>query len=125
MRRALSILLILLFSAGPLSFALNASEDVSLPACCRRHGAHHCAMGSMEGASGNASDTIIKTPSHCPQFPQRANARTSTYAAPSHCSYSHRVIACETERFAPSATGLTSIHLRTPVLRGPPASPLA
>jgi len=44
MRRGLSILLILVFGLGPLSATLQASDDAYLPACCRRNGAHHCAM---------------------------------------------------------------------------------
>jgi hypothetical protein len=40
MRRVFPILLILVFSLGPLSPTLGASEDTRLPACCRRHGAH-------------------------------------------------------------------------------------
>ena len=44
MRRGFSILLILFFGLGPLSAFVDSSEDAGLPACCRRHGAHHCAM---------------------------------------------------------------------------------
>jgi len=44
MRRGFSIYLILFFGLGPLSALLKGSEDAYLPPCCRRHGAHHCAM---------------------------------------------------------------------------------
>jgi len=44
MRRTLSIFLVLFFGLGPVAAALHAEEDAGLPACCRRHGAHHCAM---------------------------------------------------------------------------------
>ena len=44
MRRGFSIFLILFFGLGPLSALIDGSEDASLPPCCRRHGAHHCAM---------------------------------------------------------------------------------
>lgn len=47
MRRALSTLLLLAFGlpviAPPLIWA---GPESALPACCRRHGAHHCAMGA-------------------------------------------------------------------------------
>lgn len=47
MRRLLSISLLLLLTLPIVSplFAATASE-ASLPACCRRNGKHHCAMGS-------------------------------------------------------------------------------
>lgn len=44
MRRGFSILLVLFFGLGPLSALIDGTEDASLPPCCRRHGAHHCAM---------------------------------------------------------------------------------
>lgn len=44
MRRGFSIFLILFFGLGPLSAFVDGSEDAGLPPCCRRHGAHHCAM---------------------------------------------------------------------------------
>jgi hypothetical protein len=44
MRRVFSIFLILFFGLGPLSALVEGSDDASLPACCRRLGAHHCAM---------------------------------------------------------------------------------
>jgi hypothetical protein len=44
MRRGFSIFLILFFGLGSLSAFIGGSEDASLPQCCRRHGAHHCAM---------------------------------------------------------------------------------
>jgi len=124
MRRALSILLVLVFSAGPLLFAFQAN-DSSLPACCRRHGAHHCAMDSAESAADSAASPILKAPSRCPRFPQHANARTSACAAVLNYSHVATAIACDAERSGPAATGHISIHLRTPVLRGPPASHLA
>ncbi len=77
MRRALSIVLVLLFGLGPLSATIEASDDARLPPCCRRHGAHHCAMaGAMiarmaQAASGAPAFT---TPSHCPFYPCNASA---------------------------------------------------
>src|SRR3569833_293303 len=80
MRRSLSILLMLLFGAGYLSFAFNLSDDFSLPACCRRHGAHHCAMDTQQSANAAASG-LTKVRSRCHQYPQHPNARTSSFAA--------------------------------------------
>jgi len=87
MRRALSILLMVLFGAGPLSFAFSLSDDISLPACCRRLGAHHCAMDSQQPQ--NAPGTTAKARSRCQQFPSHPNARTSSFtAASSSCQKS-------------------------------------
>lgn len=44
MRRGASILLALILGAGPLAPAFTAGADAGLPACCRRNGAHRCAM---------------------------------------------------------------------------------
>jgi hypothetical protein len=44
MRRGFSIFLILFFGLGPLSALVDGSADAGLPVCCRRHGAHHCAL---------------------------------------------------------------------------------
>ena len=62
MRRVLASLLLAVFSFLPLAPVLLA-DDSNLPACCRRLGAHHCAMASADtqGAS------LI--PQRCAQFP--------------------------------------------------------
>ncbi len=77
MRRALSIFLVLLFGLGPLSATLDISDDARLPPCCRRHGAHHCAMSdaaparALQVASGTPT---LAAPAHCPFFPGDAIA---------------------------------------------------
>lgn len=81
MRRALSISLIMFFSFGPLAATLGASEDAGLPACCRRLGAHHCAMAMgmaaamIDAAPGKA---IFAAPATCPEFPGTAAATASS-----------------------------------------------
>ena len=50
MRRALTIFLILNLWLGPLAAILPASDESRLPPCCRRHGAHHCAMAARMAA---------------------------------------------------------------------------
>jgi hypothetical protein len=73
MRRILSILLVLAFALGPLAPTLDASEDLSLPPCCRRHGAHHCAMamrmGPMTENAATGTKPIVSVPLTCPDFP--------------------------------------------------------
>jgi len=72
MRRALAIILVVFFGLGPLTATLDASDDSRLPACCRRHGAHHCEMSDgpaarmAEAASGTL---VLAAPSHCPMYP--------------------------------------------------------
>jgi len=74
MKRILSILLMLVFGLGPLAEALPASTESRLPACCRRHGAHHCAMKTQALSSSAPS---LALPSHCPYFPGPMAASTT------------------------------------------------
>jgi|WetSurMetagenome_2_1015567.scaffolds.fasta_scaffold1228780_2 hypothetical protein len=83
MRRPLAFLLILFFALGPLQGVLEASEDSRLPACCRRHGAHHCAMSEeMQAALAQAtgSTPAFTAPATCPSFPGFALG----FSAPAH-----------------------------------------
>src|SRR5580658_2019025 len=69
MRRLLSILLLAAFTlplVAPL-LALAQDADAGLPACCRRHGQHHC---TMLDAGGNSS--AHRVTGVCPAWPQRA-----------------------------------------------------
>jgi hypothetical protein len=72
MRRCFSIFLILFFGLGPLSALAEGSEDAGLPACCRRHGAHHCAMSAQKMAmeASLSADTTpgFSVPSTCPLY---------------------------------------------------------
>ncbi|HZQ45254.1 MAG TPA: hypothetical protein VFA99_18525 [Acidobacteriaceae bacterium] len=69
MRRLLSILLLAAF-ALPLvapALALAQDPDAGLPACCRRHGRHHCAM--LERQKDPSAHQVGAV---CPAWPQRA-----------------------------------------------------
>src|ERR1039458_872757 len=72
MRRGFSILLILFFGLGPLSAFVDSSQDAGLPPCCRRHGAHHCAMfaQAMAMRAGVAFDRApsFSVPPTCPLY---------------------------------------------------------
>jgi hypothetical protein len=76
MRRGFSIFLILFFGLGPLSSTIDGSEDANLPLCCRRHGAHHCAMAmhmaAMRARAESGSTPAVSVPPTCPQFPGAA-----------------------------------------------------
>jgi hypothetical protein len=126
MRRAFSIVLVLFFGLLPLAATLSASDDSRLPPCCRRNGAHHCAMSGRMAAIAAASSnqpTLI-APATCPYFPGYAVAPSSTVLAlatpiqfPALLEQAHKLAAID------AAAPLTQI--RTRAGRGPPNSPLA
>ncbi len=76
MRRILSILLLLVLTAGPLGFATPAdvvasgwtgvADESHLPACCKRYGVHHCAMHSGDASKGQ---TAVSSAISCPFVP--------------------------------------------------------
>lgn len=72
MRRGFSIFLVLFFGLGPLLALTNGSEDASLPPCCRRHGAHHCAMYAqimaMRARFGFDPNPAFEAPATCPLY---------------------------------------------------------
>ena len=72
MRRGFSIFLILFFGLGPLSAFVDSSQDAGLPACCRRHGAHHCTMYAeiMAMRAGRSIDPTpsFSAPPTCPLY---------------------------------------------------------
>jgi len=66
MRRSLATFLVTLFSVPLISPFLLQSSVPDLPACCRRGGKHHCAMGSMAGADQSQGPELREK---CPVFP--------------------------------------------------------
>jgi hypothetical protein len=75
MRRGFSIFLILFFGLGPLSaMIVDGGGEASLPLCCRRHGAHHCAMSvaAMKAQAEPGATPVLAVPVTCPQFPGAA-----------------------------------------------------
>ena len=84
MRRGFSIFLILFFGLGPLSVFID-SEDANPPPCCRRHGAHHCAMAMRMAAmtammrdAASGKMPMVSAPMTCPEYPGLA----ALFAAP-------------------------------------------
>lgn len=122
MRGALSItLLIALFVPvlAPSLSVLRADPETSLPACCRSHGAHHCAMTHWMLESLGAKPRFTAAP--CPMYPTAASvpqiAAFTLAAAPA--------LSVERVRVAtlPAATAQRAQLLlaRTRRDRGPPA----
>jgi hypothetical protein len=125
MRRVPSVLLILIFWLGPLVAVFQGGDDSRLPACCRRNGAHHCAMDEQTAVTAMLraqSGPAFSAPSHCPYCP-RATARISgPVFALSSAAMSARQ--ARVERFSPAALSaaplLPSADLQDD--RGPPQS---
>jgi hypothetical protein len=127
MRRGFSIFLILLFGLGPLSAFVDGSEDASLPPCCRRHGAHHCAMAMQMAAMARIPDphSAFSTLLTCPYYP----GPTMTILMPVHAltaeatgirvEMTRKFVAALAQPFAYSRASLTYAG------RGPPAGNLS
>ena len=125
MRRGFSIFLILLFGLGPLSAMVDGSEDAGLPLCCRRHGAHHCAMAMQMAAMARIPDPnpAFSAPLTCPNYP----GPTVAILMPSHA-----VVISAVTNLAAVVVGWQipvlrqvadpSAPLRTHAGRGPPLS---
>jgi len=75
----------LLFGLGPLTATLQADDDSRLPACCRRAGAHHCAMSDAMIAQmvqpSESKDPAWTLPDHCPLYPQHWPATVNPQSA--------------------------------------------
>jgi hypothetical protein len=73
MRRSIAIVLAMLFSwMLMLPVLVPSSTEVSLPACCRKAGKHHCAM---HAALPQGSTPALATMSEkCPYFPHGITA---------------------------------------------------
>jgi hypothetical protein len=132
MRRSLSILLILFFGLGPLAVTLSASDDSRLPACCRRHGAHHCAMSEQMAAqmAAMASDAesaapSVKAPATCPYFPGYTVALSSMTLALAPAQVTLPALIAQPHSPAASRANARASQLRTRANRGPPASSIA
>jgi hypothetical protein len=128
MRRLLSIFLVLFFSLGPLAATLEASDDARLPACCRRHGAHHCAMTTRTTATmaqSTSNETIVTAPSTCPAFPGNTAARTTAPHALTAAAVGLPALIAQTHAPAAARAAARISQIRTRSGRAPPASILA
>jgi len=128
MRRALSILLVLFFSLGPLAAALEGGEDANLPACCRRHGAHHCAMKTGAAATmadGASGKTGIRAPLTCSQFPDSTAVNRTAPHAFAASSVSLPVLLAQSHSPAAGRAAARLSQIRTRSGRAPPAFSLA
>jgi hypothetical protein len=122
MRRAIAVLLMLVFSSMLIAPVLAADPEASLPACCRRHGKHHCAMRMAVQPGSRTGFTTVK--GKCPCFPAGTTAVRSWQFRPEL----DPSLACGWLRgpftAAPAQSGFPFTFRRGHPKRGPPA-PLA
>ena len=129
MRRILSICLLLVLGLGPamaavpvdtltLAWAAHGDESV-LPACCRRNGAHHCAMGLHESGATNGVATISAT-GCCPCWPHALASSTTPFATLASETHSFPVaVEHQSPHQARIAAGIS--ERRSWPKRGPPS----
>lgn len=116
MRRALTLAIVMLFGLTPLCALIPGSAEVSLPACCRRHGAHHCAMKTAASQPSDSSPGFAAT-DHCPQYRVQVRAITPAFVL-AGSGVSHDSPEC---RIAPTLSGhLLASTVQTHTGRGPP-----
>lgn len=128
MRRGFSIFLVLFFGLGPLSALMDGSENASLPPCCRRHGAHHCAMYqrilAMRAQQGLDPRPAVSDPLTCPRYP----GPTIAMLMPAHAVTTAAVEAMEwtagSQVAVPRWSRVVSTPLGVRTGRGPPAADL-
>ncbi|MDR3750268.1 MAG: hypothetical protein P4K94_02165 [Terracidiphilus sp.] len=129
MRRGLSIYLILFFWLGPLAVTLPASDDSGLPPCCRRHGAHHCAMAmrmaAMMSKALSGSTPVLTAPLTCPLFPGFRAATAATTDALPAAPISLPVLLAHAHSPAAGRAAARLSQIRTRASRGPPALTLS
>lgn len=121
MRRVVGVFLILLFWLGPLAAVLPANAESRLPACCRRNGAHHCALSAASHPYSGGSP-VFAHPSQCPSFPDSVIA--SRVSVPAMAASPARLpvpFACSYRQVA-DLTGALQSQPRSRAGRGPPAS---
>lgn len=124
MQRGLAFLLILLFGLGPLTAALPGSDESRLPPCCRRHGAHHCAMYRQMAtmmAQSASGKPIFTAPLTCPLYPGYGPASTAAVYALTNAPSSMPVLLAQAHTPAASRAAARLSQIRNRAGRGPPA----
>lgn len=122
MRRALSISLILLFWLPAVAALLPGSGDVRLPWCCRRQGAHHCAM---DAAASPSPGPAFKAPSRCAQFPADLPATVSPVFVAATAPVQWPALASAVYASVARREAARAGRLRAQLDRGPPSPAVA
>lgn len=74
-RRLLTILQLLLlvvptFWSAFSGMNMHGNDESNLPVCCRRSGAHHCAIAASQRVGMDGSLSASAIPQHCNYFPK-------------------------------------------------------
>lgn len=126
MRRALSISLILLLWLPAFAALVPGTDDARLPFCCRRQGAHHCAMEeSGAKAQVDGSGPGFKAPSRCAEFPASLPATVSPAFAVAAAPSDWPPLASGRYTRVASREAAHTGRLLAQLDRGPPSSHLA
>jgi len=123
MRRWFASVLLLLTAFLPLQpLIASAQADASLPACCRRNGAHHCMMLQEMMLADSGTQSSVR-PSPCPLWKIPARPAVVAVAAAPPALSSNPAFADDVVAVAPA---LILIRLaRSRSARAPPAAPLS
>ena len=128
MRRGTSIFLALFFGLWPLTGTLQASDDSRLPPCCRRHGAHHCAMAkqmaAMMAQAEPGSTPMLTAPMTCPLFPGFAGGTSALSHALAASAASLPFLLTQAHSPALGHAAARMRPIRTRAARGPPETDL-
>ena len=122
MRRAVALLLMLIFSSMLMAPLFAADPEANLPLCCRRHGKHHCMMPGMQGADGRPGLAAVRE--KCPCAPAGTVAVRSTQFAPQSGGLLYTAACRGTLIVPPAQPGVRASFLSSYPKRGPP-SPVA
>lgn len=116
MRRTLATLLVLVFGLPLVAPAfLSVASRSELPACCRRNGAHHCAMSGM-----SVPPQYRTVSSNCPWYPAGHLRLMMPHAVATQSAAVARYVAHPAEVVREAEAGYRISCERTRQKRGPP-----
>ena len=120
MRRWFASVLLLLTALLPLQpLIASAQADASLPACCRRSGAHHCMMLGLITLADSGTQTTVR-PAPCPMWKVAISPAVVAVAAAPLLISSKPAVAEDVVLLAPSFLVIRLTRSRS--ARAPPAA---
>jgi hypothetical protein len=118
MRRGIALALTMIFSWLLMAPLYSPDADASLPACCRRHGKHHCMMRMSEPPTGGPG--LASVSEKCPYMPASTGAVYSAKFNPESSQQFFAEVVCH-PAFAPQTQARFRLSfLRSHQKRGPP-----
>ncbi|HUV97287.1 MAG TPA: hypothetical protein VMV98_07435 [Acidobacteriaceae bacterium] len=123
MRRWFASILLLLTALLPLQpLIASAQADASLPACCRRNGAHHCMMMATLMLADSGTQSSVR-PSPCPLWRIPVSPAVVAVAAAPPSLSSNPAFAEDVVALAPALLLISLARSRS--ARAPPAAPFS